>query len=140
MPKLNACYSKKLPTTAQYSNETFSASVEVEIDEADPQTMQTGLRRLFALVRESVEQQFRAGAAHPKPATTPPSSAPRPAPRNFQAASNGRHVPATASQKKAVYAICKSLGLDPAQYDIDALGIKQASALIDELKRQQAGV
>ena len=141
MPKLTAHYCKKLPT-GQYSNDSYSASIDVEIDETDSQTMQAGLRRLFALVKDSVEQQFSGASgssAHSdnhRPQTEPRTTAPV---RNAAIFQNGRHVPATTSQKKAVFAICKSLGLDPKQYSIDGLSVKQASTLIDELKSQQDG-
>ena len=140
MPKLTACFAKKLPT-GQYSNETFSASIEADIPGNDAAAFQAGLRRLFALTKQSVDEQFNAApAASNHDASRPQAGQRTPPPaRNGAVSSNGRHVPATQSQKKAVFAICKSLGLDHQQYGIDNLSIKQASALIDELKSQQAG-
>jgi hypothetical protein len=138
MPKLTACFSKKLPT-GQYSNDTFSASIEAEVQASDAASLQAGLRRLFALAKEAVDQQFAGTtpSADPIRPQTPQKSAPPI--RNGTAASNGRHVPATQSQKKAVFAISKSLGIDPAQFQVEHMSLKAASQLIDGLKSQQAG-
>jgi hypothetical protein len=143
MPKIVAHYGKKIPI-GEYSNQQFEASIEAEIDEHDPPTLKAALRRLFQLTKESVEEQFRStgsqnGHGHSQSQTpsAPQSNSPRPAPAN--GVQHGRFVPATASQRKAIFAICKSLGLDHSQYGIDRLSVKQASQLIDELKSQQAG-
>ena len=142
MPKLTAHYAQKLPT-AEYANQQFSASIEVEIDNVDANAMLAGLRRLFSLAKQAVEEQFNgAGSAsqtqqHTHHATA--TSALRPAqPQNSQTNGNGRHVPATPSQKKAIFAIAKSLRLDSAQFNVEALALKEASALIDDLKSRQA--
>lgn len=140
MPKLTACYSKKLPT-GQYSNDTFSASIEADIPASDAAAIQAGLRRLFALAKQAVDEQFNAAPAATSPTASRPQAAHQNAPpaRNGAVVTNGRHVPATPSQRKAVFAICKSLGHDHQQYGIDGLSVKEASALIDDLKRQQSG-
>jgi len=146
MPKLTAHFAKKLPL-AQFSNQEFSACIEADVDSENPETLKSAMRRLFALAKASVEEQFAGVSDHvPQHCSEAPSFRPQSNghvrtqstgrfPVNGN--ENGRHVPATASQKKAIFAICKSLGLDPAQYGIDGLSIKQASTLIDELKSQQ---
>ena len=145
MAKIIAHYSKKLPL-AEYANQEFRASIEVDIDDTNPETLKAGLRRMFSMAKESVDEQFRGctqnGTQNPNPTagTHQAPTASRPTTRNGQAVvTNGRQLPATHSQKKAVFAISKSLGLDPAQFNIDSLTVKAASQLIDQLKSQQTG-
>src|SRR5579862_925117 len=100
MPKLTAHYSKKLPV-AEYANQQYCASIEAEIEETDPAMIKAGIRRLFTLVKEAVEEQYK-GAPVATHAASRPQAGQRTAPpaRNGAAPSNGRHIPATASQKK----------------------------------------
>lgn len=92
MIKLNASYSRKVPGAQQYSSEQASASVEIEMAEADGPQIQSRLADLWLVVREAVEQQL-AGNGH--------------APSN---GGNGHHAPpqntpgrnGQASQKAAV--------------------------------------
>jgi hypothetical protein len=146
MPKLTVHFGKKLPL-AEYSNQQFCASIEAECDADNPDAMRVYLRRLFALAKEAVEEQF-VGAQGGNAKATPSATTQQPqngwrtgsATNAKPAASvkgNGRHVPATPAQRKAVFAIAKSLGLDPAQFNLDELTVGAASTLIDQLKSQQ---
>lgn len=149
MAKIIAHFAKKAGGP-QYSSNQFSASIEVESDTDDPEALRTYLRRCFEIAKTSVDEQMRtaaSGAANGQHSALPAS--PRQATGGFRSngnpphangvPGNNRFVPATASQRKAVYAICKSLGLDSTQYNLDAMGVSQASKLIDELKAQQVG-
>jgi hypothetical protein len=137
MPKLTAHFSQKLPT-AEYANQQFCASIEAEIDSSDPNAIQSGLRRLFTLARQAVDEQFRGGAQDQKafPAMAP-ANAPPSAPRNGSTPGNGRAVPATVSQKKAIFAIAKAVGVRVNRDEIENLTLRQASEFIDKLKQQQ---
>ena len=150
MPKLIVHFAKKLPL-AEYSNQQFSASIEAECDAESPDAVRAYLRRLFAVAKEAVEEQFAGAPVNGANAVAQPTVAPS-QPRNGWRGSatkatpevrangngQGRHVPATEAQKKAVFAISKSLGLDPKQFNLDSLGLREASALIDNLKSQQS--
>jgi len=138
MAKLTAHYSKKLPV-GEYANQEFCASIEADVASNDAGALQAGRRRVFAMAKEAVDEQFRGAPNGNIQSESRPQAGQRTAPpvRNGATPTNGRHVPATASQKKAVFAICKSLGIDHQQYGIDNLSVKEASRLIDELKSQQ---
>ena len=59
MLKLNASYSKKVPAGAEYSSQSFHASVEVELpDGLTPEQLQGRIHETFDLVRKSVEVEL----------------------------------------------------------------------------------
>lgn len=152
MARIIALFSKKASGQHQYSSNQFSASIEVETDTDDPEALKGYLRRCFSLAKESVEEQIQlAPTRNAQPVNGNATTSPRPQASGYRNGAqnaghangkpgngNGRHVPATQAQRKAVFAICKSLSIDPNQYDLDALSVGQASKLIDELKSQQA--
>ena len=61
MIRLSANYSKKVPGAAQYSSEQASASVEIEVAEADGPQVQAKLADLWHTLRQAVEQQLSGG-------------------------------------------------------------------------------
>lgn len=152
MAKIIAHYSKKASGSQQYSSNQYSASIEVETDSDDPESLKAYLRRCFILAKESVEEQMQsASARNVQPVNGNATTGPRPHGNGYRngvqnaghangkpSNGNGRHVPATQAQVKAVYAICKGLGIDSAQYNAESMTVSQASKLIDELKSQQA--
>ena len=71
MLKLNASYSKKVPTSEQFSSQSYHCSVEVELsDAATPEQLQAKIHDTFALVRDAVESEL-----HGKPAAKPEPAA-----------------------------------------------------------------
>lgn len=152
MAKIIAHFSKKAWGSQQPNSNQFSASIEVETDSNDPESFKAYLRRCFAIAKESVEEQMQsAPARNAQPVNGNATATSRPQAAGYRNGSqnaahvngktsngNGRNVPATQAQRKAVFAICKSLSIDPNQYDLDAMSVGQASKLIDELKSQQA--
>ena len=64
MLKLNASYSKKVPVQgADYSSQSYHASVEVEIpDGLSEQQLNQRIHETFGLVRESVENELSGSA------------------------------------------------------------------------------
>ena len=63
MAKIIAHFSKKASGSQQYSSNQFSASIEIESDTDDPETMRTYLRRCFDIAKSSVDEQMHGVAA-----------------------------------------------------------------------------
>jgi len=172
MIKISANISKKVPLpSVEFSSQQFGASMEVEVSDADqPEAIHGRIRDLYALLSQSVDEQIAGAAQQPAngyqvpPANVvpvrsqpvqnvPPPVQQRPSytngnGRNRIAAAttngNGRSTNATQAQQKAVWAICKSLGVEVSDAlseigvgDLQTLSVKQASQLIDSLKARQ---
>ena len=137
MLKLNASYSKKVPTSEQFSSQSYHCSVEVELsDAATPEQLQAKIHDTFALVRDAVESEL-----HGKPAAKPEPAAqtakPEPAKPDTAKASN--------KQVKYLLDLAKGKGLTLTALNarvqdrfkvetIYDLARKDASKLVDELK------
>ena len=137
MLKLNASYSKKVPTTEQFSSQSYHCSIEIELsDAASPEQLQTKIHDTFALVRDAVESEL-----HGKPAAKPEPAAqtakPEPAKPDTAKASN--------KQVKYLLDLAKGKGLTLSalntrvqdRFKVETvydLGRKDASKLVDELK------
>ena len=137
MLKLNASYSKKVPTSEQFSSQSYHCSVEVELsDAATPEQLQAKIHDTFALVRDAVESEL-----HGKPAAKPEPAAqtakPEPAKPDAAKASN--------KQVKFILDLAKGKGLSLSalntrvqdKFKVESvyeLGRKDASRLVDELK------
>ena len=137
MLKLNASYSKKVPTSEQFSSQSYHCSVEVELsDAATPEQLQAKIHDTFALVRDAVESEL-----HGKPAAKPESAAqtakPEPAKPDTAKASN--------KQVKYLLDLAKGKGLTLTALNarvqdrfkvetVYELARKDASKLVDELK------
>ena len=81
MLKLNASYSKKVPTGEEYSSQSYHASVEVELpDGLSGEALQARIHETFDLVRNSVEVELREKNA------------------SFYRDSNGQNVPQSRGQ------------------------------------------
>ena len=137
MLKLNASYSKKVPTSEQFSSQSYHCSVEVELsDAATPEQLQAKIHDTFALVRDAVESELHGkSAAKPEPAaqTAKPESA--------------KPDTAKASNKQVKYLLdlAKGKGLTLTALNarvqdrfkvetVYELARKDASKLVDELK------
>jgi hypothetical protein len=150
MIRLSANLSKKIPVpNAQFSSQQFGASLEVEVSDADqPEALRERIRKLYRLLSEAVDEQVQAAAKVPLPA---------PAPNGNGGNGNGkqqtpstptaprRPTNATAAQQRAIGVISKRLSLELpallADYnvaDVSQLSVREASKLIDELKKRQA--
>lgn len=164
MIKITAHLSKKVPLEGiEYSSQQFSAGIEAEVAcNADDQTIRDTLRRLYGTLEHAIDQQIgkASGEKVPaKPAVAFAQKSSQSAPRNgFRSQGRrfnptqgrngngkGRSVGATPAQQKAIRAISHDLGIDLADalsgYGVAQPGeltVKQASALIDALKGQQA--
>ena len=137
MLKLNASYSKKVPTSEQFSSQSYHCSVEVELsDAATPEQLQAKIHDTFALVRGAVESEL-----HGKPAAKPEPAAqtakPEPAKPDTAKASN--------AQIKYALDLAKTKGMTLSALNarvqdrfkvasIYDLARRDASKLVDELK------
>ena len=141
--KLNIGLSRKVGE-ANYGSRGATAHLEVELDAgvvSDPQLLRDRMRSLYAMARQSVEEElFRS------PERT--SNEPAHSNGNGHANGNGHHTQpaggtATQSQVRAIFAIARRQRLDPLgliqerfhRDRLEDLSIREASSLIDDLKR-----
>ena len=137
MLKLNASYSKKVPTSEQFSSQSYHCSVEIELsDAATPEQLQAKIHDTFALVRDAVESELHGNpAAKPEPAAQ--TVKPEPAKPDAAKASN--------KQVKYLLDLAKGKGLTLTalnarvqdRFKVESvyeLARKDASRLVDELK------
>ena len=137
MLKLNASYSKKVPTSEQFSSQSYHCSIEVELsDAATPEQLQAKIHDTFGLVRDAVESELHGKpAAKAEPAAQPAKG--EPAKPDTTKASN--------KQVKFILDLAKGKGLSLSalntrvqdKFKVESvyeLGRKDASRLVDELK------
>ena len=165
MIKISANLSKKVPLPGvEFSSQQYGAAMEIEVSDADqPAVIQQRIRELYALLCASIDEQITGAIQYPENAPTPAAPQvpvrqpvkPTVQQRNgyatgrnrVAAVSNGngngssRRVNATEAQCRAIYAICKSQGIDMTSVladfnvaDAKDLHVKDASRLIDQLK------
>lgn len=138
MLKLNAGFSRKVGEP-NYGSRGASVNVELELEGhlvSDTDALTERIRKLFQLARHSVDAELAAPGSPATPAA------------NAQQNSNPQRQArlATASQLRAIRAICQQQDLDPAQQahqqcgvnDPQELTLREASNLIDHLKSQNA--
>ena len=138
MLKLSASYSKKVPTSEQFSSQSYHCSVEIELsDAATPEQLQAKIHDTFALVRDAVESELHGNpAAKPEPAAQTAKAEPK----KPDAADR-----ATNRQVKFLLDLAKGKGLTLTALNarvqdrfkvetIYDLARKDASKLVDELK------
>jgi len=66
MLKLNASYSKKVPAEAEYSSQSYHASIEVELpDGLTGDALKERIHSTFELVKDSVEQEIHEKSQRP---------------------------------------------------------------------------
>ena len=137
MLKLNASFSKKVPTAEQFSSQSYHCSVEVELsDAATPEQLQAKIHDTFALVRDAVESEL-----HGKPPAKAEPSAqpakPEPAKSDTAKASNKqvKYLLDLAKGKGLTLTALNARVLDRFKVEtVYDLGRKDASKLVDELK------
>ena len=131
MIKLNAGISRKVGEP-NYGSRGASVNVELELESAvvnDTDALHEKIRKLFALAKKSVDEELGVSPSQPNANGT----------NGEQNGTASR--PATDGQKRAIWAICKKLGLDQdeearATFDrpVSQLMLPEASQLIDRLK------
>ena len=155
MLKLNASYSKKVPADAEYSSQSFHASVEVELpDGLTQEQLNAKIHETFDLVRASVEAELNGNSAPQQPALLPQENASNPqqvasAPQNKNGygKKNGTTSDAPASPKQVKYLLdlARQYGVSPDQIKskfnvpaLESLTKTQCSRAIDELSGKAA--
>jgi len=155
MLKLNASYSKKVPADAEYSSQSFHASVEVELpDGLTQEQLNAKIHETFDLVRASVEAELNGNSAPQQPALLPQENASNPqqvasAPQNKNGygKKNGTTSDAPASPKQVKYLLdlARQYGVSPDQIKakfnvpaLESLTKTQCSRAIDELNGKAA--
>ena len=155
MLKLNASYSKKVPADAEYSSQSFHASVEVELPDGLTQDqLNAKIHETFDLVRASVEAELNGNSAPQQPALLPAENASNPQQvasasqnKNGYGKKNGTTSDAPASPKQVKYLLdlARQYGVSPDQikskYNVPALESltkTQCSRAIDELSGKAA--
>ena len=119
-----------------YGSRGASFQVEVEIDSSvaiDPRRLRERARALYAIARKAIDEELGEGEAIEVTGLG----------KEERQISTGSTTMATAGQVRAVFAICRSQELNPfdlvqmrfGRKRIEDLSIREASCLIDELKR-----
>lgn len=130
-----------------YGSRGASVNIELELESGligEPAKLHDKIRQLFGLVKVSLAEELN-GNGHTN-GNTQAAGQPNGANGNGASPRSNPSRPATASQVKAIYAIAKGQRLNLNQFLRDRfqvgrpedLGIKQASAVIDELKSSRA--
>jgi len=149
--KLNVGASKKVGE-ANYGSRGASVNVEMELDSTligEPARLQEKIRQMFGLVRTSLTEELNGGNSHGPPPEPQAPAASVPAARSSNGNGNGQRGGmrlATPAQVKALYGIARQQGVDLGRLlqerchvaRPDEVTIRQASALIDELKSTSA--
>ena len=155
MLKLNASYSKKVPADAEYSSQSFHASVEVELPDGLTQDqLNAKIHETFDLVRASVEAELNGNSAPQQPALLPaenatntPQMTPAQQNKNGYGKKNGTTSDAPASPKQVKYLLdlARQFGVSPDQIKakfnvpaLESLTRTQCSRAIDELSGKAA--
>jgi hypothetical protein len=136
-----------------YQSAGISINLAAELDQsllARPDQLQQQIDQIYALAEAAVERQatrLQSTQAN-RTATEPRAAGNGASTRNgSNGRSNGQHEAAmTESQSRAILAIAKRMGIDPAAEcrnltgcELAKLTVRQASELIDHLKAQPAG-
>jgi hypothetical protein len=151
MMKINVGLCRKIGE-ANFGSRGATVNLELEMDSSlvgEPARLKERIRQLFALVRTSLAEELNAGnGKQSNVEAQPPNS------QNGNGHGNGHNTgapngqrsggqrPATQSQVKAIYAIARGRQINVAQFlrerfqvgRPDDLSLKDASAVIDELK------
>lgn len=139
--KLNIGLSKKVGE-ASYGSRGASINVEVEVESSlvdDPTKFRERVRQVFSLARNSLAEELN-GHGTPDAANVHAD-----AKQNGTSSNGSPPRPATQSQVKALFAITKSQNMNLSQLlrdrfqrsHAEELSVKEASQLIDELKRKE---
>ncbi len=147
--KMNIGLSRKVGE-ANFGSRGASINLEVELDSgtiSDQQLFQERVRALYAQARQSINAELDLpGEADSGSANKPPMKAPSLAHNGN--GSQSRQGSATQSQVRAIFAIARRNQLDPKNLLLERFGlerpedlsIRDASSLIDDLKRGVVGV
>jgi len=139
----NVSFSKKVPVDGQdYSSQGYSLSLQTEISESDPAAIQSRLHDTFELVKSQVEHELANGRGGGEVRHFP-------GPQSRNGHGDGDNQPkATNKQINYLTSLASSQGIGISELGMRArelygaqslyeLSRRDASKLVDELKRQQ---
>ena len=143
MLKLTASYSKKVPAGAEYSSQSYHASVEVELpDGLTPEQLNAKIHETFALVRDSVESELHGNTVQ-QPAQSPQTPNTQSQPDQHEPPTQNATKPAY-GKKPATDALASpkqiKFLLDLARqngYTVEQLKAKFGVSVLEELSRTQ---
>lgn len=151
MIKLNAGFSRKIGEP-NYGSRGASVNVELEVESgliADPNGLMSRIRGLFDIARHSVDAELANGSADVDSGVASQEDNRHNSRSNGVRSGNGQQSGrnATASQVRAIRAICSRQCIDSLRLAnerfgatrLEALTLHEASSLIDELKAMPAG-
>lgn len=150
MLKLNASFSKKVPAEAEYSSQSYHASIEVELPDGLSQNqLQDKIHETFELVRNSVENELHTGSISASQDvnnqsqggyTAPPKTS-HPAGQNANHSGGNLATPASSKQITYLLDLARQRGLSPQQIasqynvsNIQRLTRRQCSEIINSWK------
>ena len=130
---------------ADFNSRSYGATVEVELASGDGAKIKATLDRLYAELDEVVDRQFENRQQRPTQTAGPnrPNASSQRTSGSGNGNGNGNGGGITQAQLRAVYAIAKSVGINGGldaylrPFGVESpekLTVKQASALIDQLK------
>ncbi len=143
---INVGLSRK--ASRDYQSTGTSINIVAELDSAllgKPEELQQAMDQLYGHARQALDRHSAAPSAPVAPAQRTPSRSTRPPSPNGHGNGHARNGGGmTDSQNRAIIAISRRMGVDPALEardiigaELDALTIRQASELIDHLKALQ---
>jgi hypothetical protein len=147
--KLNIGLSRKVGE-ANYGSRGASVNLEIELDSAaiqDSQLLHDRIRSLYAMARQSVEEELQLAAGSSETSVACHNANGHTNGNGYSNGNGQRTRPqagtATQSQIRAIFAIARRQGVDPLNLvrdrfhreRLEDLSIRDASSLIDELKR-----
>ena len=155
MLKLNASYSKKVPAEGEYSNQSYHASIEVELPDGLTQDqLNDKIHETFAMVRDSVEAELHGNGAASSEGSAPrnqqnqPRQGYRSGTSNYGNKNKGHsQEDAAASPKQIKYLLdlARTNGITPQQIltrfkvnALEELTRNQCSLAIDEFNGKAA--
>ena len=140
MLKLNASYSKKVPAGAEYSSQSYHASIEVELpDGLLQEQLQARIHETFDLVRDSVEAELHEKSTE-NHGSFSGSRGRKNAPQGNSSGAPKEEAPASPKQLQYLLDLARQRGVAPQQVagrfqvgDVRHLTRQQCSSLINEL-------
>ena len=148
MLKLNASFSKKVPTEEKFSSKSYHASIEVELpDGLSEKQLKDKIHDTFELVRDSVEAELDniqtngSGSRQQSGSGSRPSNGSTRYPQNKRGSDKKQdNIPASARQLNYLLDLGHTLGMRPGEImehagvdDLSDLTKTECSRLIDEL-------
>ena len=146
MIKICANVGKKVPLPGvEFSSQQFGAAMEIEVSDADPpEVVQRRLQELYALLSEMVDKQIEHASQMTSRLSRQLSNGGCKECQTAHGLIPARPVNATPAQVRALFAICKDLGIECASVlsnynatDFGELSIKDASHLIHDLRSRK---